>query len=345
MSSFINQKTRILDSIITQEGKRQISSGKLKAEFYSFSDYHAFYKLDDTFASGTQDYIARLHLEACSLPQDQITFEVDDSGKLKVPGIRTSDDGYNYKIINGQFFSGTVGLSALTPITNSVEFNNLTSNLLSSSINNFKQLYIIGSPDILDENHDEFLLNPANLSFVITDDSPIAPQEKGGTQLASVDHVESLFSDKRLTHLPNYQYLPPVNKPTIGSTEKLPLGTWGSLDQQPILTYDDLRKEIDLADQTGMSQTVYFTETSKNNRLFGQFFEISNGRMSKLDVIDFGLFTLKNNEVSQLSDDDIKRAQDQGKSYVTIHVYFVGKLFVDSHGCHTFVNIFTLLFS
>lgn len=343
MSGFIDPKLRILDTIITQEGKRQISAGKLKAEYYSFSDEGAYYKLDDTFASGSQDFLSRMHLEACSLPQDQITLEVDDSGKLIIPGIMTSG-ATNYKVINGQIFSGSIG-QTLTAVTNSADFTTLSSNLISSSLTNFTRLRLIGSPDILDEQHNEFIVNPTNLQFTITDKSPIQTEENGGIQQASINNIESLFDDKRLSHIPNYQYLPPVNKPSIGSTTKSSLGVWGNLGQPPIVTYDDLRKEVDQYDQLGMTQTVYFTETSKTNRIFGQFFEVADSRITKLDVIDFGLFVIKNDEIKQLSEDDVKRAEDQGRSYVTTHVYFVGKLFLDDKGTHTFVNIFTLLLS
>ena len=66
--------------------------------------------------------------------------------------------------------------------------------------------------------------------------------------------------------------------------------------------------------------------------------------MTKLDVIDFGLFTLTNNELKDISEEDFRRAQDRGQSVATKHVFFVGKLYVDSQGSHTFINVFTLIF-
>jgi hypothetical protein len=55
-------------------------------------------------------------------------------------------------------------------------------------------------------------------------------------------------------------------------------------------------------------------------------FEISNGKMVKLDVIDFGEFTT--------SDPDHPVKQ----------VFFVGKVFIDSTGNGTFANQFVLIF-
>jgi len=39
----LDKKTRFIDLVITQEGKRQIAAGKLRAELASLSDGTAFY--------------------------------------------------------------------------------------------------------------------------------------------------------------------------------------------------------------------------------------------------------------------------------------------------------------
>ena len=52
MAGILNPKQRIFDSIVTQEGRAQIASGKLKAEYYSFSDSGAIYQLDTIISGG-----------------------------------------------------------------------------------------------------------------------------------------------------------------------------------------------------------------------------------------------------------------------------------------------------
>src|SRR5690242_15317363 len=76
----LDSKSRILDTLVTLEGRRQISTGKLKIEWISLTDTATFYEAD--LVSGSTDATRRLYLEACQLPQDQITFEADDSGRL-----------------------------------------------------------------------------------------------------------------------------------------------------------------------------------------------------------------------------------------------------------------------
>ena len=73
-------------------------------------------------------------------------------------------------------------------------------------------------------------------------------------------------------------------------------------------------------------ETITFYETSLENNLIGQFFEIGQSSFKKLDVIDFGEFVTE--------DEDFPEK----------HVFFVGKVYPDSKGSYTFVNMFTLVF-
>lgn len=342
MSGILSQKTRILDSILTLEGRRQISTGKLRAEYYSFSDAGAFYDLQDKYASGSsmrgEGIATPFQLEASNLPQDSVTFEADDSGKLFVRELRNIN-GANVKIIGGSLFSGSL-YTGFQPVTGSSQFASLANGLLSSSIDSFKNLTIIGSPDLFNSARDEFVVDPLRISFSITDNAPILSHEAGGTQTANIDFVESLFADKRLSHIPNFQYLPPVNKPRLGSNEAKLLGIYPRIGQQPVYDYEDLARELNQLETSGFCKTIAFTETSQKNRIIGQFFELSGGVLTKLDVIDFGAFIT----TGGVTEAEYAQLQQTGRASLTKHVFFVGKLFIDSTGSHTFVNIFTLVF-
>ena len=79
MSGILDNKKRIMDVVITQEGKRQMANGDIRIQFASFTDKHTYYEAD--VVSGSSDAQGRLYFEASSLPFDQITFETDDSGQ------------------------------------------------------------------------------------------------------------------------------------------------------------------------------------------------------------------------------------------------------------------------
>jgi len=312
----LNAKERILDTILTQEGKAQIASGKLRAEYVSFSDMGAIYKLD-TIVSGGLDVTSRLCFEANNLPQDSIVFEADDSGKLMASFASGSS---LMKVSAGQIFSGSNRAERVS--LSGSQFASMAGTLLASNLDNFKNLYILSSPDPIDDRYDQFLIGPTSAKFTITDKGPIDEDSLTHTK---IDHVESVFMDKRMSHVPNFQFLPPINKPRVGETTGAPLGLYVNLNQKQLLTYSDVLKEIEGLEETGYSETVRFVETSKANNLLCQFFEVTNRELTKLDVIDFGKFPPDSDGVVR-------------------HVFFVGKVFIDSVGSTTYCNMFTLVF-
>lgn len=311
----LDGKSRIIDTVLTQEGKRQVAQGKVRATYVSFTDSSAIYNTD-TIVSGGLEPSNRFVLEAGSLYQDQITIESDDSGLLQEFII---SDSRRYDIRQGQVLSSSNG-GGVVPVTGS-QFNSLAESLLGSSINNFKNLYILKSPDPTDEKEKNFFIGPEHVSYSITPSNPIS---QGGMKEACINNVESLFYDKKLSHILNFQFLPPVNSSSeSGTTTSTPLGTYTNLNQEPIITYDQILTEINNATAKGYGSDVRFIETSKNNNLVCQMFELSNGVMNKLDVVDFGSFQ-----------------SQQG----TKHVFFVGKVYTDSYNTQVFVRLFTLVF-
>lgn len=300
----LNNKERILDSIITLEGRRQIVGGNLKIEFASFSDRYAFYEAD--IASGSADANDRIYFEAASLPQDQITFEADDSGVLlKFDGRNRTKITTGKPVLSGSFLTGTSSVFASTANT-----------LLSSSVDNFNELRIIGSQDFFRDDKN-FVISDSETTFSMTDEKPLGSSE---IQSISVNRADSFFQDKRLSHIKNFKFLPPRNKSTLTDPEGSVLGEFRPLSQPEILSIDELMSQLSGKE----SKTIHFSETSRFNNVFCQFFEVSANNMKKLDVIDFGSFPSQNGE--------------------DFHVFFIGKVFIDTLGRSTFINLFTIIF-
>lgn len=319
MSGILDTKQRILDTIVTLEGRRQIVSGKFQVKFVSFSDKSTFYAAD--LVSGSADANNRLFLEECHLPQDSITFEADDSGKL-VPFPNASGLG----VLGGTLYSGSS--TNLTLVSGS-DFASLAEGLITSSIDNFKNLYSIGTIDSIFED-DEFLISETGVNFNITDKNPI---NDANLQFANVNQLESFFQDRKLSNIPNFRYLPPVNKlfdttvdvndPQVYAQHKL--GTYVPLGNTKPLTINEIKEEIQRAESVGNVKKITFEPTNFDNSLAMQIFELQNSEMLKLDVIDFGTFKSENIDSPNC------------------HVLFVGKVFLDDFGTHTFVRIFTIL--
>jgi hypothetical protein len=337
---FLDARTRIFDTILTLQGRKQLASGKLKAEFYSFTDMGSFY-VQDTSVSAALDGTKRVYLEASSLPQDMITFESDDAGKLvnfRPSNVLVRNGQILTEVTSGLDISGSLGRVFL-PVQDNV-FASMANTLLSSSMDAYSNNYIIGSPDVFDENITSFLVGNNNISFTISDASPIPP---GEYQTANLEHVDGLFVDSKLSHLPNFQYLPPINKYRPGDSTISLLGYYPNLNQRRQLTFADVENYIEEATRRGFSSEIVFEETSKVNNLICQMFEIGDNEVVKLDVIDFGLFNLAGQDIS-LSERTRQNKDPRKAPTLSKHVFFVGKVFTDSHGVNKFINLFTIVF-
>ena len=44
MAGILNAKHRVIDAIITQEGRRQVAAGDLQIKYVTFTDRHTFYE-------------------------------------------------------------------------------------------------------------------------------------------------------------------------------------------------------------------------------------------------------------------------------------------------------------
>ena len=319
MAGILDNKLRIMDVTLTEEGKRQITSGKLKIEFATFTDGHTFYQGD--IASGSDDASNRLFFEAVSLPRDQITFETDDSGNLVAfngGDVEVGSDGILYQGSDNR---------RLDSVSSGSIFSSLVDGVLSSSINNFKNLQSIGSKTLLGDS--EFETDIDSIDFYIGNSSPFSDPDSATITL---DTIEPLFMDYRLGHITNFQFLPPkitADRSSTGAEQDF--GEYTDLNQNRPEGWYDLFQKVwpgyPSEEYIPQYKTLKFTSTSKSSNLMCQFFEtggIVDTRLKKLDVIDYGIFLL-----------------DDGSPK---HAFFVGKVFVDSVGQPTFVNLFTMIF-
>ncbi len=310
MAGILNNKNRIMDTILTLEGRRQLASGDFQVKFATFTDGSSFYQASSSLGQA-DDASKRIYFEACNLPQDMITFEADDSGLLAP--FPAGDLG----VLSGKILSGSSD-KYLQVITGSA-FASQAGILLESSLNNFTNLYSIGTTGFFSDDN-TFSISEQSIEFTLTDEAPL---NSADIKEISINDVESFFQDKRLAHLPTYQHLPPVNSPIPGKgDEKLKLGNFPRLGQTAISDYNELKKGL----EGRPSKTIIFNPTSRSNSIFGQFFERTSTTLRKLDVVDFGSF---------LTDED---------EFPEKRIFFVGKILVDDLGNSTFVNLFTLVF-
>jgi hypothetical protein len=324
MAGILDTKQRIMDTIVTLEGRRQVAAGDLQIRYVSFTDLHTFYEGSGSLAEqAIAPAASRLYFEAMNRPQDQIIFETDDAGRMmpfKGGNIEIFGDGrLRYGSTGSAVDSaGNVVTGSYLTLATGSEVMKLSANLLTTSSTNFSDQYIIGTKELFSETGD-FVIAPDEMTFSLSDQFPF----KGGDiTVANINNIESLWQDMRLAHLPHYSYLPPKNSPLPGMLTGSNLGNYPKFDQTPPLTFQDLDTHL----KTRENRVMRFTTTSPDNNVVAQLLAVTPKGVEKLALIDFGEFP----------DED---PMSPGK-----RVFFAGKIFKDKPGFLTFVNLFTIIF-
>jgi len=310
----LDPKERIMDVVITSEGRRQLRTGKFKIDYVAFTDDGTFYEQD--VASGSSDATQRIYFEAGSDQHDVVMLEANDAGMLEsfknVSGV-TFHNGLavssSYDVV------GLLGseLRSLSTFMSGAAFASQVDTLLVNAADNYKSLRLLGTLDNV-FGEDEFACGPSSVTFNVTERGPIPPD---GAHEADLEVLEGLSVDPRLSNQLNFMYLPPINK-RVGDVPKS-LGDYRPWGLKRPITLHDVEREVSEYNKLGFVKKIKIDPTSRKNNLVCQVFEVGDSSARKLDVIDFG-------------------------PYATKRVFFVGKVLSDADGLNTFVHMFTLLF-
>ena len=372
MAGILNKKERIMDVIVTREGRRQMADGNLRATFASFTDSMAFYESDSV--SGSTDPTDRIYFEAFSTEADQIIYESDDSGRLvgeiNQPNLTIFGDQVFKKNPAGEFLE----------ITGSV-FASEVESIVTASIFNFKSQQIISSEKGDKYNNKQFDLTRNKIYFDIDNFKPFGmnPNEK----LIDLQAATPLFFDRRLANLSQFKYLPPIktdgtdvaNFTNVQSTSNFGLHEMlRSTVQDPsyqhypsdLFPVDDnnfdnnqnaeksylsltegladlLTNEAPASNDYLQRESISFINTSDKNKLFCQVFEVNaegnNKKLVKLDVLPMGTFPMDEAALNVANTKGLSQAGHETKQF-----FYVGKVFEDDFGVPSFIRLFTLMF-
>jgi len=306
MAGILDNKKRIMDTIVTQEGRRQLSSGNFKIKYASFTDGNVFYEGDNE--TGTTDATLRVPFEALNKYQDSIIIESDDSGNLlnfQGNGVDLTPDG-SIAIEDSELDDPS---SIRRVVSTPAAFSSAVDIILSSTFDSFENQNFITTRD--DRNSKSFSVTQNIDSFDYTIGSGY---DNEVIKSRVLDTLPAFIHDVKLSGIPNFKFLPPINQ-----NDKTLNGTYADLNDEHGLSANKIKK------MTANKQDIKLKVTSsqQKNKLLIQLFENSNdsATIKKLDVIDAGSFNIEN----------------QNKK-----IYFIGKVMIDSHNQPTFVNMFTL---
>jgi len=208
----LDSKSRVLDTVITGEGRRQLAMGNFNPAFATISDRHTYYEKSE--ASGSSDASDRIYFEASpDNMTDYITFETDDSGRL-----------LGYPIHEGHYWEGRVGTVEAFGVgelgepkykTIGIEgFASQAIAMITSSIENFKDLQTIGTRDATEIISLKTKLSDYSYNFLIDNNYPFT--EGASDSIVDLDSMEALFFDDRVSDSINFKFLPPIVKDYAG---------------------------------------------------------------------------------------------------------------------------------
>jgi hypothetical protein len=358
MAGILDKKTRFIDLVVTQEGKRQIAQGKLRAEFASATDAQADYQKSESY----NDAVQKIYFQTMERPENQIVPESDDSGRLLQFDVTSEATIVGDKI----FQKGVTGdlqkdVKILKLATGS-QFASLFNSLSDRIIDNFKKNYFVSTTDSVNINN-EFELSQNQIDFEILDTIPFKNTPFG--EIINVNDADPIFLDKKLAHLPNFSFLPPINEDgtPYGSYEdprstvnldwpniKSELGSRAFEDNTNRLMFAPVsytaggfmggsgggltfsRGDYEVQDTSTPIikpfKIIEFKKTSQTNNLLIQIFESFQDSIKKLDIIDGGVHIDEN---------------DPNQNFEK-HVFYVGKVYFDDFDTPTFINLFTIVF-
>jgi hypothetical protein len=347
MAGILDSKTRFIDFVVTQEGRRQLASGKMRAEYASVSDINTFYN-----SAEHDDVSNRLFFQVMDRHSNMIVLEKDDSGKLV-----DFDFSPTGSIVGNNIFdkdATSTNQLKLSAVTGS-NFTSTSTELFRSFLSHFKSNGLIGTS--FDNGSDEFELDKETINFAISNSVPF-PTGPNGEEI-DVDKAEPFFLDSKLSHLENFKFLPPVN------TDGSPYGNYSDIGSYKRESWDDISNglgignfynddesvntnfkarqdkvgDFEVINRTKLTsvsnpkvkqfQTINFKKTSRDNNLLIQLFEDSkNSELTKLDIIDAGSFSVP----------------DSPGGRVEKRIFYVGKVYFDNFNTPTFINMFTIIF-
>jgi hypothetical protein len=298
MSGFLDDKSRVIDAILTLSGRSQAMAGGLKVRYVTLSDSGAAYLGDSSDIAVYSS--ASINVECFSTPWDTVTVESDESGML----LGFSGDSFSLTPDGKTILSGSLGT-----VTSPVE------EITKASLESFQNLQILSTRNKF-LNDQGLSVIPTSYTYTITDRFPFS----GEPPKSSVDDVDSFFNDKRLSNLPNFKYLPPLQRSRSESGVSELLGNYANLSED-----NDFSKK-DPLNSLGNVEGVaaQFSNRTDESTLTIQVFEETGEQVQKLDIVRYG---------------PIGISPEGGQSTV----YFLGKIYEDGFAVPTFVNIFTMV--
>ena len=254
MSGLLDKKERILDYIVTDIGRSEMTKGEFEIAYAGFSDVDVIYEKDIDFDHTKQ----LLGFEVTSLPSDLVITDLENNGLILSTNMSAGQPARITQI-------STVSEISIR------DFNNFVTGIAKPLQNHF----LIGNRQQFSDR-DEFIVSPTDVKLVVNRGTPINRYDKWTRNLNAVANI---FQDDDFQTKANFKFMPPLNSDLSPVFE---------FDDITAMKYLRTSKEIIDKINSGEKQqvaTVQFKETSEDNNIIIQFFEKSAASLNKLKII------------------------------------------------------------
>ena len=309
MAGILNDKQRIMDVLLTLNGRRQISDGTFKIEFASFSDHGVFYRGEE--GGVADDAGSRIMFESYSSPSDTVIPEINSEGAISMD-ISSGNNLVNGKIVTTD--TDSEGRPNPRFVSGSVDVYSSSAGILQNAINSFDNLQIIGTKNNWSDQ-DYFFTSKSEINFSRPVDSPI--NEK------YLDAMEPFFTDDSMASLPAFKYLAPVYGDPNSELD-LPMAAYRRMNNYPRLNFKSLISSLEQSPSV-QKDVIELSSDDPYINIVSQVFEINDESVGKLAIIDYGTY---------LAEDGTEIGS----------VYHLGKVYRDSNNIPKFVKILTFVF-
>ena len=315
MSGILDKKSRIIDFVITENGRSQMQSGDIRYRFATVSDKSIVYTKDHELSKTKKSNITDsekhfLPLEVSSSLNDEINKEFD----LRNYFLNSNNDTLNVESFQ-----------------NSTEFDTTVNQFISdlSTGNYLKSLSYLTTQPVLNKENKLKFFDSGYLNNELDFKSNINLYDTINSIDVQKRKLPVISLDKRFSHKNNFLYLPPKNTRGEDLYQKEIFKNIDDLEEENtsgflFSSYNKL-KDSDEVQRRDLEIIKILRDLEKNNDILKRVYSLEDN--TDINSFLFEMFEVKEatNKIEKLSFIKAGNFYDR-KSLTTKRVYLVGKI-------------------
>lgn len=287
MSGILNKNSRIMDYVLTENGRQQIQNGDIRFKYFTISDSSIVYSNDeksllDQEVSNSEYYY--LPFESSTDPDNDINPEYSLDNILNLNSVSSEAlrnvDSPDYLLdLNTNF---TVSDQLINR-----KLLNTESLISDESLISFEEKSV----------KRKFDFKPSASSFQEDINEKIRSYLTVDKIEKSIDNIKRIFEDKRFSHKLNYKKMVPINK---DGTEITDVKQDNDIYDPLLYIYKDLNVKTDITSESSRPEVIVSAiEALRNsNTTFKNYYKLT-------DANNIDSFLIELHELNEIATDDI----------------------------------------